>query len=104
MPNRTALHEDNGMMTVLSSHGGRRPVTNFALALAIKIRSPKPAPFIQQHRVHSHHKRLSVIIRTRQMPPYHFVRHRQPSLVRAITAFDARLLANPAHPFIATSW
>jgi hypothetical protein len=51
----------------------------------------EPALFIQKHRIDAHDKRLAALVLACQVPADHFIRDRQPALMRTIRTFETRM-------------
>src|SRR2546426_5236119 len=72
-----------------------------APAFLIEIDGQEKTRLVLKHWINACDKRLTRLIKTRQVPTNHFIGHWKKTLVLAVRALDSRLLADASNPFIA---
>src|SRR5687768_15072778 len=71
--------------------------------IAVKVRCQKEAGFVLEHRIYAHHEVAALRVAAGKVPRNNLIGNRKELAVWTIRTLDARLLANPADPFVATS-
>jgi len=81
--------------------GFQKCTSVLAPAFLVKIDGQEETRLVLKHRVNARHKRLTRLIKSRQVPTNHFISHWKKTLMLAIRALDSRLLTDASNPFIA---